>query len=195
MQADCRGFPVARPLPGTAGLATQAASDRIKLRCKSYVCHGEGTERSQTLDRARREAREGKASSTQAGEFVREEMKHIRKGKHGARSTKQAIAIGLSKARRAGVKLPAPKADQASARTRTQAKRDIRSGRSAKSATPSAKRSRAARSRQAKRAARTRRANRTSRGPPAQIAPSPVVQVRLTAGRLARRTSRPVQGR
>jgi len=227
VQADCRGFPVARPLPGTAGLATQAASDRIKLRCKSYVCHGEGTERSQTLDRARREAREGKASSTQAGEFVREEMKHIRKGKHGARSTKQAIAIGLSKARRAGVKLPAPKADQASARTRTQAKRDIRSGRSAKSATPSAKRSRAtlralkkenrsaashralsnqaksaarkrsraARSRQAKRAARTRRANRTSRGPPAQIAPSPVVQVRLTAGRLARRTSRPVQGR
>ncbi len=60
----------------------------------------------QTLDRAREDAREGKSPSTQAGEFVREEMDHIREGKHGARSTKQAIAIGLSKARRAGVKLP-----------------------------------------------------------------------------------------
>jgi Family of unknown function (DUF6496) len=59
-----------------------------------------------TLERARRDKRQGKAPSTQAGEFVREEMDHIRKGKHGARSTKQAIAIGLSKARRAGVKVP-----------------------------------------------------------------------------------------
>jgi hypothetical protein len=57
-----------------------------------------------TLERARKDAREGKATTTQAGEFVREEMEHIREGKHGARSTKQAIAIGLSKARRAGVK-------------------------------------------------------------------------------------------
>ena len=62
-----------------------------------------------TLQRAKQDKREGKAPSTQAGEFVREEMDHIRKGKHGARSTKQAIAIGLSKARRAGVKLPPPK--------------------------------------------------------------------------------------
>lgn len=61
-----------------------------------------------TLDRAREDAREGKAPSTQAGEFVREEMDHIREGKHGARNTKQAIAIGLSKARRAGVKLKPP---------------------------------------------------------------------------------------
>jgi len=61
-----------------------------------------------TVERARKDAREGKAPSTQAGEFVREEMEHIREGKHGARNTKQAIAIGLSKARRAGVKLPAP---------------------------------------------------------------------------------------
>src|SRR5450756_1600029 len=68
----------------------------------------------QTLERARRDARGGKAPSTQAGEFVREEMEHIREGKHGARSTKQAIAIGLSKARRAGVTLPAPKTGQAS---------------------------------------------------------------------------------
>ena len=59
-----------------------------------------------TIERARKDAREGKAPTTQAGEFVREEMDHIREGKHGARSTKQAIAIGLSKARRAGVKLP-----------------------------------------------------------------------------------------
>ena len=58
-----------------------------------------------TLERAREDARAGKAPSTQAGEFVREEMHHIREGKHGARSAKQAIAIGLSKARRAGVKL------------------------------------------------------------------------------------------
>lgn len=97
----------------------------------------------ETIERAHQDEREGKAPSTQAGEFVREEMEHIREGKHGARSTKQAIAIGLSKARRAGVKLPAPKAGQASARTRQQAKRDVRRGRSTKSATPSAKRSRA----------------------------------------------------
>jgi hypothetical protein len=63
-----------------------------------------------TLERARKDKEEGKAPTTQAGEFVREEMEHIRKGKHGARSTKQAIAIGLSKARRAGVKLPRPPA-------------------------------------------------------------------------------------
>ncbi len=61
-----------------------------------------------TIDRARQDAREGKAPTTQAGEFVREEFDHIREGKHGARNTKQAIAIGLSKARRAGVKLPPP---------------------------------------------------------------------------------------
>jgi hypothetical protein len=81
----------------------------------------------QTTRRARRDAREGKSKSTQAGEFVREEMRHIREGKHGAQSTKQAIAIGLSKARRAGVDLPAKKGT--SARTREQAKRDIAKGR------------------------------------------------------------------
>lgn len=79
-----------------------------------------------TVKRARKDAREGKAPSTQAGEFVREEIEHIREGKHGARSTKQAIAIGLSKARRAGVRLPAKKGT--SAQTRTQAKRDIAKG-------------------------------------------------------------------
>ena len=63
----------------------------------------------ETLERARRDKAEGKAPSTQAGEFIREEIHHIREGKHGARSAKQAIAIGLSKARRAGVDLPPPK--------------------------------------------------------------------------------------
>jgi hypothetical protein len=97
----------------------------------------------ETLDRARRDALKGKAPSTQAGEFVREEMEHIRKGKHGARSTKQAIAIGLSKARRAGVDLPPPEPGQASDRTRKQAERDLVRGHSASVAKPSAERSRA----------------------------------------------------
>lgn len=93
-----------------------------------------------TLDRARRDAREGKSASTQAGEFVREEMDHVREGKHGARSTKQAIAIGLSKARRAGVKLPPPGKRKASATTRTQAQRDLAKGKGSRK--PSATRSR-----------------------------------------------------
>jgi hypothetical protein len=63
----------------------------------------------ETVERAQEDAREGKSPSTQAGEFVREEIHHIREGKHGASSPQQAIAIGLSKARRAGIKLPAPK--------------------------------------------------------------------------------------
>jgi hypothetical protein len=65
--------------------------------------------RKETIERARRDKRAGKGASTQAGEFVREEIEDIRKGKHGARSAKQAIAIGLTKARRAGVDLPPPK--------------------------------------------------------------------------------------
>jgi len=65
----------------------------------------------ETIERAREDAKKGKSPSTQAGEFVHEEIEHVREGKHGARSTKQAIAIGLSKARRAGVKLPRPKVD------------------------------------------------------------------------------------
>ena len=82
----------------------------------------------ETLERARRDAREGKAPSTQAGEFVREEIEHVREGKHGARSAKQAIAIGLSKARRAGVKLSPPKKGKVSERTRAQAARDDERG-------------------------------------------------------------------
>ena len=86
----------------------------------------------ETIRRARRDAREGKAPSTQAGEFVREEIEHVREGRHGARSAKQAIAIGLSKARRAGVKLGPPKKGQASKRTRQQAARDTAKGAGAK---------------------------------------------------------------
>lgn len=81
-----------------------------------------------TIERARRAKRSGKAPSTQAGEFVREEIEHVREGKHGARSTKQAIAIGLSKARRAGVELPAPEKGTTSRGTRRQAKRDLERG-------------------------------------------------------------------
>ena len=82
----------------------------------------------ETLERAEKDKREGKAAATQAGEFVREEIQHVREGKHGARSTKQVIAIGLSKARRAGVKLRPPK--NASKKTQEQAARDTRKGKS-----------------------------------------------------------------
>jgi uncharacterized protein DUF6496 len=97
----------------------------------------------ETIRKARKDKREGKAASTQAGEFVHEEIEHIRHGEHGARSTKQAIAIGLSKARRAGVKLPAPPKGHASAATRKQAQHDLDEAKSPHK--PSAKRSRATR--------------------------------------------------
>jgi len=95
----------------------------------------------ETIERAREDEREGKSPSTQAGEFVREEMEHIRESKHGARSPDQAIAIGLSKARRAGVKLPPPK--RGTERTKRQAKRDLTKGRPGGRKKPSLKRSRA----------------------------------------------------
>src|SRR5579864_7360519 len=104
----------------------------------------------ETIDRAREDAREGKSPSTQAGEFVREEMHHIREGKHGATSSEQAIAIGLSKARRAGVALPPrPPSRKAPKKTRKAARAK---GRAARSAAP-------------KKAARTRA--RPSDGPAA----------------------------
>ena len=96
----------------------------------------------ETIEAAERDKREGKSPSTQAGEFVREEIHHIREGKHGARSTKQAIAIALSKARRAGVRLPVPKKGQATEETRKSAKRDSAAGRR-RSKTVSRSRSRA----------------------------------------------------
>jgi hypothetical protein len=130
-----------------------------------------------TIERARRARRQGKAPSTQAGEFVREEMEHIREGKHGARSTKQAIAIGLSKARRSGVPLKPPARGKASSATRRRAQRDARVGRGGKRRRPSARRSRAttralkregrgaasraALSRQARQSARRRRSARS----------------------------------
>ena len=95
-----------------------------------------------TIERARRDKREGKAPSTQAGEFVREEIEHIREGKHGARSSAQAIAIGLSKARRAGVDLPPPKQGSVSEKTRRGAELALEAG-DKPAAKPSAKRSRA----------------------------------------------------
>ncbi len=95
-----------------------------------------------TLKRAEEDKREGKSPSTQAGEFVHEEMEHVRQGKHGARNTKQAIAIGLSKARRAGVKLKPPKKGTTSAKTRKSAESAYRKGQSGKRKT-SRRRSRA----------------------------------------------------
>jgi hypothetical protein len=95
----------------------------------------------QTIERAKKAKRRGKSASTQAGEFVREEIHHIRQGIHGARSTKQAIAIGLSKARRTGVDLPPPKKGTTSEKTRRSAARSYELGRKGKR--PSARRSRA----------------------------------------------------
>jgi Family of unknown function (DUF6496) len=129
----------------------------------------------ETLRRARQDKRQGKAPTSQAGEFVREEMHHIREGKHGARSTKQAIAIGLSKARRAGVKLPRPPAG-AKARTKQSAKYASRAGKRHRRPSPTRSRairgalkrearsaaSRKALSRQAKSAARRRSARARS---------------------------------
>ncbi|HKR12645.1 MAG TPA: DUF6496 domain-containing protein [Pyrinomonadaceae bacterium] len=122
----------------------------------------------ETLERARKDKREGKAASTQAGEFVREEIEHIREGKHGARSTKQAIAIGLSKARRAGVDLPP--SETASEETKQQAKRDLRKGAkraSSKKSRKSRKRSQATLSalkREGRSAATKRALSRQARG-------------------------------
>ena len=82
-----------------------------------------------TIERARQDEQEGKAPTTQAGEFVREEIEHVKEGKHGVKSRKQAIAIGLSKARRAGVALPAPAPGKAKEQTRRKAKTDLEQGR------------------------------------------------------------------
>ncbi len=96
-----------------------------------------------TIERARQARKEGKSPSTQAGEFVREEIHHVREGKHGARSTKQAIAIGLSKARRAGVKLPPPAKGKTTERTRRNAERAYAAGQTHPSHKTSPTRSRA----------------------------------------------------
>jgi hypothetical protein len=148
----------------------------------------------ETLERAREAEREGKSPTTQAGEFVREEMHHVRQGKHGARSTKQAIAIGLSKARRAGVKLAPPPTGRAKAKTRKSAAYATRAARKGRRK-PSPTRSRAvegalkregrgaatlrALARQAKQAAR-------ARGPAARKAAArKAVRTKSSAGRKA----------
>lgn len=96
-----------------------------------------------TVERAKKDLREGKSPTTAAGEFVREEIEHVRQGKHGARSPKQAIAIGLSKARRAGVPLKPPAPGQAKEETRQSAERDYRKGQTARGQKASTRRSRA----------------------------------------------------
>ena len=104
-----------------------------------------------TLRRAARDKRAGKSASTQAGEFVREEIRHVREAKHGARSPQQAIAIGLSKARRAGVELKPPSAQTTSPSTRTKAERDYARGHGKSAARDASPRRRAAISRALKR--------------------------------------------
>ena len=133
-----------------------------------------------TIERAKEDKREGKSASTQAGEFVKEEMHHIREGKHGAKNTKQAIAIGLSKARRSGVKLPPRRGQKAETKRRgkVSAKRSRASEKALKrqprkaashrslsrqAKTVAHKRSKADRSRAAKKAARTRKRERSKR--------------------------------
>jgi hypothetical protein len=134
-----------------------------------------------TLERAKADLRQGKSPSTAAGEFVREEIEHVREGVHGARSTRQAIAIGLSKARRAGVPLPPPKKGRVSEETRDAAARDYEVGQRRPARKPSRKRaaaslaalerephntvSKAALSKQAKSAAVRRRRDNASSAP------------------------------
>ena len=97
-----------------------------------------------TVEKAKEDLREGKSPTTAAGEFVHEEIEHVREGKHGARSPKQAIAIGLSKARRAGIPLPPPKKGRAKRRTRRSAQRAYEVGQGKRKArSPSRRRSRA----------------------------------------------------
>jgi hypothetical protein len=96
-----------------------------------------------TIKRAKEDLREGKAPTTAAGEFVKEEIEHVRHGKHGVRSPQQAIAIGLSKARRAGIPLPPPAKGKAKAKTRRNAERDYRKGQSSAGKKTSSRRSRA----------------------------------------------------
>jgi hypothetical protein len=141
----------------------------------------------ETVERARKAKREGKAPTTQAGEFVREEVEHVREGKHGARSTKQAIAIGLSKARRAGVDLPPPKKGEASERTRKSAERARRRGRSGQPAKTSAKRARATRQalkREGRQAASSKALSRHAK----QVARKRSPQERSESARKAART-------
>lgn len=116
-----------------------------------------------TVQRARKAKKEGKAPTTQAGEFVREEMEHEKSGKHSSGNPKQAIAIGLSKARRAGVKLPPPKKGKTSAATRKKAERDYKAGQTSHRKRTSAKKSASKRSSSSASHRQTSGKSRTSR--------------------------------
>lgn len=143
-----------------------------------------------TIARARRDKAEGKAPSTQAGEFVREEMDHIREGKHGARSAKQAIAIGLSKARRAGVALPPPTKGKAKPKTRRSAERAYARGKTGAKRKPNPRRSRAtenALKKEGRAAASPRSLSRQAKSAGAMRSPSE----RSAAARKASRTKGP----
>lgn len=149
--------------------------------------------KSDTIRRARRDKREGKAATTQAGEFISEEIHHIREGKHGARSTKQAIAIGLSKARRAGVDLPPPGKGQAKERTRRSAARAYARGHGAPPrSAPSTRRSRAIRGalkREGRRAVSHDALSRQAHSAAAKRSP----QERSAAAKKAARTKGPAE--
>jgi len=108
-----------------------------------WMDRGETMPDKKTVNKARELKKEGKSPSTQAGEFIREEIDKIRQGEHGARSTEQAIAIGLSEARRAGVDLPAPKKGKYSDEVREKAQHDLKKGRENPDAKPSTTRSKA----------------------------------------------------
>jgi hypothetical protein len=145
-----------------------------------------------TQRRAQRDKAQGKAPSTQAGEYVREEIHHVREGKHGARSPKQAIAIGLSKARRSGVSLPPPEAGKASESTRRKARSDSARGRRTASRRPSVRRSQATRAalrREGRSAATPSSLSRQGKSAAAGRSPG----ARSTAARKALRTKGPAR--
>jgi hypothetical protein len=145
----------------------------------------------QTLERARRDKRQGKAASTQAGEFVKEEMDHIREGKHGARSAKQAIAIGLSKARRSGVELKPPKSG--SSKTKKTAARDYARGHGAPARSKSTDKRRSASSRALKRESKSSASHQALAKQTRSAAARRSASSRSAAARKAVRTKGPAE--
>lgn len=145
----------------------------------------------QTLERARRDKRQGKAASTQAGEFVKEEMDHIREGKHGARSAKQAIAIGLSKARRSGVELKPPKSG--GAKTKKSAARDYARGHGAPARSKSTAKRRSASARALKREGTSAASHRALAKQTRSAAARRTASSRSSAARKAVRTKGPAE--
>jgi hypothetical protein len=136
---DARGGPRAR----SARPLVRATLRSLRSSHRSFRPTEDPVPEKQTLKRARQDKAQGKSVSTQAGEFVREEIRHVREGKHGARSPQQAIAIGLSKARRAGVPLRPPKRGKTSERTRRSAELAYQEGQQSPRHQPSRRRARA----------------------------------------------------